>query len=226
MKIHKSFSDTVHLIIIAVLTLYGFFSALSRQSDFLSAVIQYVPLVIVSAVIIWAMVKSKGMVAYLLLLFTFYPNGINNFVTWFFSLFSNATTFNFELIIGLFITLFLLWMVIAFAFDGPKASKKTLNLEVMVLLGFVAYQMIFYGISNAMFMAMIPIIIYLFASDFLGLGFLLSRLIAVPFTFIYNLQNNYTITALYAVRTIFAIALLTFIIIALLSNTKRRGYNE
>lgn len=226
MKIHKSFSDTVHLIIIAVLTLYGFFSALSRQSDFLSVLIQYLPLVIVSAVIIWSMVKSKGMVAYLLLLFTFYPNGINNFITWFFGLFSNGFSFDFELILGLFITLFLLWMVIAFAFDGPKASKKKVNLEILVLLAFIAYQIVFYGISTAMFMSMIPVIIYLFASDFLGLSFLLSRLIAVPFTFIYNLTNNYTITLLYAVRTIFGVALLVFIIVALVSNSKRRGYNQ
>lgn len=226
MNIHKRFTDTVHLIIVSVLTVFGFFTALQTRLDFIDALIQYLPLLIVSVIIIWAMLKGKGLVAYLLLLLTFYSAGISNFVTWFFGVFDNGFTFEFRLLIEVVVALFLLWMIVSYVFDAPKAQKKTMGIEMLALLVYVLYQLVFYSATNALYTALIPMIIFLFASDFLGISYLLSRLITVPLFFINNILNDVPITPILTVRTLLSFVVLAVVLYALIVSIGKKGYNK
>ncbi len=226
MKIHKSFSDTIHLIIVSALTLFGFFSALSQQQDFMDTLIQYLPLLIVSIIIILAMLKGKGLVAYLLLLLTFYSSGISNFVSWFFGIFDNGFSFEFSLLIEVVVALFLLWMVVSYMFDAPKAQKKTMGIELFALLVYVLFQLVFYSATNALYTALIPLIIYLYASDFLGVSYLLSRLITAPLILIDNLLNDVPITPLLTIRTLLVLVVLAVTVYAFVVSLGKKGYNN
>ncbi|PKK87433.1 MAG: hypothetical protein CVV63_01055 [Tenericutes bacterium HGW-Tenericutes-8] len=162
----------------------------------------------------------------MLVLLTFYSSGISNFVTWFFGLFDNGFSFEFSLLIEAVIALFLLWMVISYMFDAPKAQKKTMGIEIFALLVYVTYQLVFFSATNALYTALIPLIIFLFASDFLGVSYLLSRLITVPLILIDNLLNDVPITPLLTIRTLLALGVLAITVYAFIVSLSNKGLDK
>lgn len=224
MKLNKAIPEFIQLIFVVILTVFGVYQRISNHSDFIDSLIQYLPLLFISFVIIWAMYKSKGFVSHLILLITFYPNGITEFSNWVFRLFDHGIQLDGFVAIRLLITIFLLVMVISYLFDNPKTSKKHYNIELGVLFGYLLYSLMFQNVPNALYLVVLPLIVYVFGSDFLGVMFMISKLIPLPFMLFDALRNHVEISNQGWIDYILGIALLVLAFVALSHNISKKGH--
>ncbi len=224
MKLHKALPELVQLIIVVLLTFYGVYERINDKFNFIDSLIQYIPLLIISFIAIWAMYKSKGLVSFLLVLITFYPNGIMEFASWLFGIFDNGINLDGYVALRLVITVFLIMMVISYLFDNPKTSKKNYNIEIGVLFGYLAYSLLYQSVPNALYLLVLPLVIYVFGSDFLGVLFMISKLITIPLILFKTLDANIELSNSAWIYYILGIVLLVFSFVALSKNISKNGY--